>query len=146
MSRNRRVGIVVGVALLILAAQFVNTYQVRKELCARISGAGDCDVRTALTSVQFLRPLINLQTENGEPAPLVVATALVRKTCDDGWTVGMGGRGETQKIALSNDTGSVTAGRICVDMGLTRISGHVADARVSGGVQPVRAGSGEQRP
>ena len=130
MSRNRRVGIVVGVALLILAAQFVNTYQVRKELCSRISGAGDCDARTGLTSLQLLRPLINLQTENGEPAPLFVATALVRKTCEDAWTVGMGGRGETQKIALSNDTGALTAGRICVDMGMTRISGHVTDARV----------------
>ena len=130
MSRNRRVGIVVGVALLILAAQFVNTYQVRKELCSRISGAGDCAARTGLTSLQFLRPLITLQTENGEPAPLLVATALVRKTCEDGWTIGMGGRGETQKVALSRDTEALTAGRICVDMGMTRISGRVTDARV----------------
>jgi hypothetical protein len=113
MSRTKRVGIVVGVALLILAAQFVNTYQVRKELCSRISSTGDCDARTGLTSVQFLRPLINSQTDNGdEPARLLVTTSLLRKTCEDGWTIGMGGRGETQKIALSNDTGALTAPRL----------------------------------
>ena len=113
MSRTKRVGIVVGVALLILAAQFVNTYQVRKELCSRLSSTGECDARTGLTSVQFLGPLIASQTENGgEPARLLVTTSLVRKTCEDGWTIGMGGRGETQKIALSNDTGALTAPRL----------------------------------
>src|SRR5262245_63173193 len=102
MSRNRRFGIVVGVALLIVAAQFVNTCQVRKELCSRIASTGACDARTGLTSVQFLRPLITSQTENGgEPARLLVATAPVRKTCEDGWTDGVGGRGATQKIARS---------------------------------------------
>lgn len=131
MSRTTRVGIVVGVAFVALTAQAVNTYQVRRELCSRLSSGGECDTRTGLTSVHFLRPLIDSPSENGGvPSRLLVTTALVRKTCDDGWTVRAGGRGETEKIALTNDTVALTAGRVCVDMGLTRVSGNATDARV----------------
>jgi hypothetical protein len=130
MSRNRRVAIVAGLAILVLAAQVVNTHQVRKELCSRLSHAGECDTRTGLVSVET--PLVNRQAEVGvEPLRLVVSTALLRKNCDDGWTVGWGGRGETAKIGFANATGALTVGRACIDLGRTRVSGHATDARLS---------------
>jgi hypothetical protein len=130
MSRNRRVAIVAGLAILVLAAQVVNTHQVRKELCSRLSNAGECDTRTGLVSVET--PLVNRQAEVGvEPLRLVVSTALLRKNCDDGWTVGWGGRGETAKIVFANATGALTVGRACIDLGRTRVSGHATDARLS---------------
>jgi hypothetical protein len=106
-------------AIFVLAAQVFNTYQVRKELCSRLSTVGECAARTQLATVQFPRPLAN------------VSTALVRRTCDNGWTVGFGGRGETEKTELANDTGSLTVGRVCVDLGVTRQSGQATDAQVT---------------
>jgi hypothetical protein len=130
MSRSKRVAIVASLALLVLAAQVVNTYQVRKELCSRLSNAGECDTRTGLVSIQT--PLVNQPAQiGGEPLRLVVSTALVRKNCDDGWTVGWGGRGETAKIVFANATGALTVGRGCIDLGRTRVSGHATDARLS---------------
>jgi hypothetical protein len=132
MSRNRRVAIVAGLAVLVLAlaAQVVNTHQVRAGLCSRLSNTGECDTRAGLVSVEM--PLVNLRAEaGGEPLRLVVSTALLRKSCDDGWTVGWGGRGETAKIAFANATGALTVGRACVDLGRTRVSGHATDARLS---------------
>lgn len=97
MSRSRRIAILAGAAMLILAAQAINTQQVRKELCSRLSNAGTCDTRTGLTSVQLVRSLVTRVTEGGEPLRLVVSSALIRRTCDDGWTVALGGRGEMPK-------------------------------------------------
>ena len=132
MSRNRRVAIGAGLVILVLAlaAQVVNTNQVRNELCSRLSNAGECDTRTGLVSVQM--PLVHPQAKgSGEPLRLVVSTALLRKNCDDGWTVAWGGRGETAKIVLSNDTGALTVGRACIDLGRTRVSGNATDARLT---------------
>ena len=110
MLRNKRVAIAAGLAMLVLlGAQLVNSYQVRKELS-----------RTGLVSLQTTDTL-----------RLVVSTALLRKNCDDGWTVAWGGRGEIAKIAVANDTGALTVGRVCIDLGRTRVSGHATDARVS---------------
>ena len=121
----------VGVAILVLTAQVVNTHQVRRELCSRLSTAGECDTRTGLASVQFVNPFLNRPVEaGGEPVRLGVSTALLRKTCDDGWTIGLGGRGETAGIAFDNETGALTVGRACIDMGVTRLSGHATDARL----------------
>jgi hypothetical protein len=132
MPRKRHVGILVGVAVLVLAAQVINTQQVRKQLCSRLSNAGECDTRTGLVSVQFVRPFINQQAAGGgEPSRLTVSTALLRKTCDERWTVGVGGRGETVKMAFANDRGALTLDRACVDLGLSRLSGHATNARLS---------------
>jgi hypothetical protein len=77
-------------------------------------------------------PLVHQQAKgSGEPLRLVVSTALLRKNCDDGWTVAWGGRGETAKIAWSNDTGALTVGRACIDLGRTRVSGNATDARLT---------------
>jgi hypothetical protein len=77
-------------------------------------------------------PFVNPQAAvGGEPLRLVVSTALLRKNCDDGWTVGWGGRGETAKIVFANATGALTVGRACIDLGRTRVSGHATDARLS---------------
>ena len=105
MLRNKRVAIAAGLAILVLAlaAQVINTYQVREGLCSRLSNAGECDSRAGLVSVQM--PLVNRPAKGGgEPLPLVMSTALVRKNCDEGWTVGWGGRGEAAKIVFANDT------------------------------------------
>ena len=43
----------------------------------------------------------------------------------------MGRPGEAATIVFANDTGALTVGRACIDVGRTRVSGHATDARLS---------------
>jgi hypothetical protein len=134
MSRTTRAwGLILAAAALLATLQIVNTLVVRGRACTALP-PGSCTTATGVlgTRATWTHPAAS---ESMTPSSIDIAfrSAMVRRTCDGGWTLGLGARVDTGAVTLRRGAVTAQVDGACADAGVRATAGALGAVRVTTG-------------